>query len=78
MWVWGVVVVDVNDGVAVNVRLAGRVLAVVELVEPDGMYLVPDRASESLSDRVCRAESGRDIAAAMLASARNTDAASPC
>jgi pyridoxine 5'-phosphate synthase PdxJ len=74
--VWGVVVVD--EEVAVDVRLAGRVLAVAELVEPDGMCLVPDRASESLSDRVCRAESGRDVAAALLASARNTDAASPC
>jgi hypothetical protein len=76
--VWDVVVVDVNDEVAVNVRLAGRVLAVEELVEPDGTCLEPVPASESLSDRVCRAESERDVAAALLASAQNTDAASPC
>lgn len=74
---WDVVVVDVNDEVVVNVRLAERVLAVVELVEPDGTCLEPVPASESLYDRVCRAESGRDVAAALLASARNTDAANP-
>jgi hypothetical protein len=76
--VWDVVVVDVNDEVGVNVRLAGRVLVVAELVEPGEMCLAPGRASESLSDRVCRAENGRNVAAALLASARNTDAASPC
>jgi hypothetical protein len=68
----------VDDEVAVIVRLAGRVLAVAELVEPGGMSLVPGRASESLSDRACRVESGRNVAAAPLASAQNTDAASPC
>ena len=72
--------VDVYDGVAAIVRLAGRVLAVAVLVEPDGMCLVPGRASESLFDRVCRAESGRNVAvaAALLASAQRTGAASPC
>jgi hypothetical protein len=71
-------VVDVDDGVAAIVRLAGRVLAVAVSVESDGMCPVPDRASESLSDRVCRAESGRNVAAALLASAQRTGAASPC
>lgn len=70
--------VDVYDGVAAIVRLAGRVLAVAVLVEPDGMCLVPGRASESLFDRVCRAESERNVAAALLASAQRTGAASPC
>lgn len=70
--------VDVYDGVAAIVRLAGRVLAVAVLVEPDGMCLVPGQASESLFDRVCRAESERNVAAALLASAQRTGAASPC
>lgn len=70
--------IDVDDGVAAIVRLAARVLAVAVLVEPDGMCPVPDRASESLFDRVCRAESERNVAAALLASAQRTGAASPC
>jgi hypothetical protein len=75
--VWDAVV-DVDGEAAVIVRLAGRVLAVAELVEPDGMCLVPGRANESLCDRVCRAESGRNVAAAPSASAQRTGAASPC
>jgi hypothetical protein len=71
-------VADVDDEVAAIVRLAGGVLVVAELVEPGGMCPVPDRASESLFDRVCRAESERNVAAALLASAQRTGAASPC
>lgn len=67
--------VGLSDEVAI-VRLAGHVLAVAELVEPGGMCLAPGRASENLSDREYRAESRRNVAAALFASAQRTDAAS--
>lgn len=68
--------VDVDDELA---RLVERALAVAALVEPGGMSLVPGRVTESLvGHRVRRAESGLNVAAALFASARRTDAASPC
>ena len=70
--------VDVDDGIAVLVRLAERALAVAVLVEPGGKCLAPGRASESLVEhRVNRAGSELNVDVGLFASAQRTGAAIP-